>query len=166
MVEVGTYYGSFARRILEGWDGSLTCIDPWVDQSDDEYRDGCANGGVAGGRNLMGPIFEHASRALGSFGKRVRIIQDYSCNARPSFQDQSLDCVYIDGNHRYEIALDDLFGWMEKIKPGGTIGIHDCYVRIDDVQWCGVWDAVCDFSNHLQQRAFLTNCTSAWWIKE
>lgn len=165
MVEVGTYHGEFAEHILAHWKGRLVCVDPWLDQPDEDYRDGCANGGVAGGRNRMAPIYQNAKDRILPFGERATIFRGFSEEAMPKFSAASLSCVYIDGNHRYETALQDLNGWWGKLRPGGLIGTHDCYIRRDEVQNCGVWDAVWDFAHTIDQKPFLTNCSSAWWIK-
>ena len=166
MVEVGTYYGKFAEHVLDHWNGTLTCIDPWTDQPDSDYRDGCANGGRAGGRNPMAPIYKSAKETLQRFGPRVQIARMFSVDGRKLYEDGSLDSVYIDGNHAYDFARDDLVGWWAKVQTGGIIGIHDCYVRKDAVQNCGVWYAVLKFSDHIHTQPFLTNCSSAWWIKQ
>lgn len=163
MVEIGTYYGEFALHIASFWRGKLYCVDPWADQPDEDYRDGCANGGVAGGRNPMEPIFEAARDRL--LPKGVAIYREFSEQALPRVMHGSLDCVYIDGNHRVECALHDLSNWYGKLRSGGLIGIHDCYIREDAVQRCGVWDSVWEFSHQIKQQAFLTNCSSAWFIK-
>jgi len=165
MAEIGTYFGEFAEHILRGWNGHLSCIDPWKDLDDGEYRDGCANGGVAGGRNPMSPIFTSAVERLAPYRGQCTILRTKSETALKVFNDEWLDCVYIDGNHKFDYAMADLDGWWPKVKPGGLIGIHDCYIRRDEVQDCGVWDAVWEMSNNCQQHAFLTNCSSAWWIK-
>lgn len=165
MIEIGTYQGEFALHILRHWKGKLVCVDPWEDQPDAIYRDGCANGGRAGGRNPMEPIYKTALSHLEQFGQRCSIYRMYSADARHRFAPGSIACVYVDGNHSYEICLQDLNGWYGKLRSGGLIGTHDCYIRKDDVQNCGVWDAVWDFSEIIDQRPFLTNCSSAWWIK-
>jgi hypothetical protein len=167
MVEIGTYHGEFAENVLVNWRGGhLHCVDPWTDQPDSDYRDGCANGGVSGGRNPMVPIFLSARKRLARFGHRVTIHKLFSDQALEHFADQSLDCVYIDGNHRYESVMHDLRRWWEKLRTGGLIATHDCYIRDDAVQRCGAWDAVWEFGHEIGIQPFLTNCSSAWWIKE
>jgi len=166
MVEVGTYHGDFAHHIATHWKGELYCVDPWEDQNDAVYRDGCANGGVAGGINRMQPIYESACNKLRNCPSVASIIRAYSVDAMTRFSSGSLACVYIDGNHAYENCLQDLNGWWTKIRIGGLIATHDCYIRKDAVQNCGVWDAVWDFSQIIDEQPFLTNCGSAWWIKQ
>lgn len=163
-VEVGTYEGVFAEQILLHWNGHLTCVDPWLDQPDADYRDGCANGGTALGRNPMKPIFERACARLRPFAGRCTIIRHFSVEGALIVPKASADCVYIDANHKYERAIEDLRIWSERVRPGGLLGIHDCYIREDEVQTCGVADAVWDFSHEIGMRPFLTSCSSAWWI--
>ena len=53
------------------------------------------------------------------------------------FDNNSLDFVYIDGNHSYENCLLDCLHWFDKVKPGGIVGGHD-YIDV----WPGVVQAV------------------------
>ena len=55
------------------------------------------------------------------------------------FDNESIDFVYIDGDHSYESIQQDLYYWYNKVKPGGIIGGHD-YVDV----WPGVIRAVDD----------------------
>lgn len=41
------------------------------------------------------------------------------------FENNSLDFVYIDGDHRYEYVKEDIEGWIKKICKGKYIGGHD-----------------------------------------
>lgn len=165
IVEVGTYRGEFAEKLATGWSGPIVCVDPWRDLPESEYRDGCANGGKAGGRILMDEVFRDAIRRLHRFGERITIMRDRSHEAAEAFPLGKAAAVYIDGNHAYEHAFSDLRLWWKRVKPGGILGIHDCYTRMDEVQIANVADAVWDFSAMIEQRPFLTSCTSAWWRK-
>lgn len=55
-------------------------------------------------------------------------IEDFSVNAAKRFEDNSLDFVYIDGDHSYEAVIDDLNSWYPKVKPGGILAGDD-YIR-------------------------------------
>lgn len=63
--------------------------------------------------------------------KRVEIIKDFSENAVNNIEDNSLDFVYIDANHKYEYVYQDIHLWFPKVKKGGLIGGHD--ICIPDV---------------------------------
>ena len=164
MTEVGTYGGDFAALILDNWGGRMNCVDPWSIQPDSEYRDGCSNGGRAGGVINMDKVYEQARNKLKRFGHRVNLVRKTSMGALGDFQDGVFDCVYIDANHSKKTALQDLDSWAFKVKEGGLLGIHDCYIREDEVQRCGVWDAVWEWSHDTYHQPFLTSCNSAWWI--
>jgi len=51
-----------------------------------------------------------------------------SLDASKSFEDASLDLVYIDGGHDYESCKNDIVAWLPKIKKGGWITGHDIHM--------------------------------------
>lgn len=113
-VEVGTDRGEYAEQIAERWTGRLWCIDPYrptVDDISDPHtnRDRQADKAAA---ELRLARFPHAAIAV-----------DTSLHAAESFDEGTLDFVYIDPNH-YEIRAD-LAAWWPKVKPGGIMAGHD-----------------------------------------
>ena len=59
------------------------------------------------------------------FKDRFTFIQDYSYNVVSRFKDQSLDFVFIDGDHTYKGAIRDYNDWVPKIVKNGLLLIHD-----------------------------------------
>lgn len=57
------------------------------------------------------------------------VIKDWSMEAVKKFKDESLDFVYIDGNHDFKNVTDDLAEWSKKVRKGGIVSGHD-YVRL------------------------------------
>lgn len=55
------------------------------------------------------------------------VIHKASMDAVREFEDNSLDFVYIDANHRYHSALDDITAWAKKVRIGGVICGDDYY---------------------------------------
>jgi predicted O-methyltransferase YrrM len=55
----------------------------------------------------------------------VEIIQDNSSNAVHRFENDSIDLLFIDGNHAYEVAKEDYDNYFPKVKEGGIILIDD-----------------------------------------
>ena len=53
------------------------------------------------------------------------IIKKFSVDALNDFEDNSLDFVYIDGNHTLPYITADIFGWERKVRRGGIISGHD-----------------------------------------
>lgn len=66
---------------------------------------------------------------------RGKIIRDYTYNAAKSFEDNSLDFVFIDADHSYEAVKKDIEDWHEKVKIGGYVFGHD-------IDWPSVKTAV------------------------
>jgi len=50
------------------------------------------------------------------------------------FEDESIDFLFIDGDHKYETVKKELKFWYPKIKNGGTIGGHDFFAEGNQVK--------------------------------
>ena len=48
-----------------------------------------------------------------------------SWEAAKYYKDQSLDFVFVDGDHSYEGVCRDIQAWLPKVKPGGVLAGHD-----------------------------------------
>lgn len=53
------------------------------------------------------------------------IIRKTSMEATDDIPDESLDFVYIDGNHSIPYIIEDIYEWNKKVKKGGIISGHD-----------------------------------------
>ena len=51
-------------------------------------------------------------------------------DALADFEDESLDFVYIDGDHNFRFIAEDIYEWPKKVKKGGVIAGHD-YTTLD-----------------------------------
>ncbi len=60
---------------------------------------------------------------------RVEIHRALSHDALETFEDASLDWVYIDGNHTYEVVKGDIALSLQKVKPNGIISGDDFWWR-------------------------------------
>lgn len=58
-------------------------------------------------------------------GDRWDFIKDYSTNQAPICPDDSLDFIFIDGDHTYDAVKNDYYAYKSKIKKGGLIYFHD-----------------------------------------
>jgi SAM-dependent methyltransferase len=58
-------------------------------------------------------------------GSRWTFIQDYSFNCYYHFQDDTIDFLFIDGDHTYEAVKRDFVLFFPKIKSGGLLFFHD-----------------------------------------
>ena len=53
------------------------------------------------------------------------IVRKYSMDAAKDFPDNSLDFVFIDGDHRFEFVTNDIAQWSRKVKINGIVSGHD-----------------------------------------
>jgi len=61
------------------------------------------------------------------------LIRETSAAAVTRFRDNSLDWIYVDGDHRYESVKHDLEQFLPKVRPGG-------FIICDDYHYAGTWD--------------------------
>jgi len=116
--EVGVYRGQHAREMLTYLDiEKLLLVDFWDDY--DTYNEGTLKAQLV-------EAYEDAKKLLSQFdSKKLVWIKKASVEAAKEIEDNSLDFVYIDANHAYDYALQDINAWLPKIKDGGFIGGHD-----------------------------------------
>lgn len=123
IVEVGVFLGRSAKAIIDhtDWGSTLYCIDPYEDY-DDEVVKSIINGGTWSG------IFQEATHNLSPIngeGPRTVFFRESSTRAAIRFHDETLDMIFIDGDHSYSAVLADIIAWWRTIKPGGLICGHD-----------------------------------------
>jgi predicted O-methyltransferase YrrM len=56
---------------------------------------------------------------------QVDLFKGDSLEAARHFNHETLDFVYMDQRHDYEVVKKDLVDWWPKIKPGGRLGIRN-----------------------------------------
>jgi predicted O-methyltransferase YrrM len=154
MVEVGVAYGYHAVDLLSR-NPSLVYfgIDPYradYDPSDSFSKDVESMFGLSG-QNSMDILFQTVESNLKrDFLDRANIIRDTSENIVNEFENESVDLVFIDGDHRFEPVLKDLESWWPKVKRNGVI-------LGDDWDWKGVREAAIHFANMNEMKIILLN---------
>jgi hypothetical protein len=64
------------------------------------------------------------------------MIRSTFADARPQFEDGSVDLLHIDGRHRYEDVFEDFETWKSSLSHRGVVLFHDTRVQQGDF---GVW---------------------------
>jgi cephalosporin hydroxylase len=64
-----------------------------------------------------------------SYGNRVEFIRKTSVEASKTFEDNSLDAIFVDANHEYKYVLEDLYAWWPKVKSGGIMAGDDYWME-------------------------------------
>ena len=123
-VEIGTDEGKYAEVLLKTIPNlGLYCVDPWLSQAyelnqqPESFVD----------QSFFDKRYKETLKRLSPY-KACRIIRQKSMDALSHFIGESLDFVYIDGNHDFLNVTQDMHSWLKKIRPGGILSGHD-YVR-------------------------------------
>jgi hypothetical protein len=161
--EVGSKAGRFAAAVLAAWGGrGLTLVDPWEAQPPAVYAD-AAN-------DPAGLAADYAAAArLAASDARVGLLRGYSPGAAGHFRDGSLDWVYLDGNHSYPAAAEDLRAWYPKVRPGGLFAGHDYLDGVVGGTLFGVKTAVDRFAAGVGLAAAFTTADPpfrSWYVRK
>lgn len=77
-------------------------------------------------------------------------VRKFSVDAAKDFKDESLDFVYIDGNHSGQGVKEDMEAWFPKIKKDGLMAGHDFTNR-----WPGLKKQVINFAQRNNRQLFV-----------
>ena len=146
--EIGVDRGLFSQYMLKyNEETSLLCVDPWYWKLRGESR------------------YKSTVERLAPYGDQATIIRQESFQAVLDVPDESLDFVYIDGNHCFDYVMTDIIWWATKVRMGGVVAGHDYY----RFRRGGVVPAVDLYTQqHQIEQWFLTDeRTPSWfWVKE
>ena len=71
----------------------------------------------------------HANLADAGVADRVRHVRRFSAEATAEVRG-AIDTLFVDGAHRFAPARDDLRSWGERVRPGGTMLVHDAFSSV------------------------------------
>ena len=158
-VEVGVMHGRYSEALLKQWPGFLHLIDPWVAYP--EYTD----------KNQEHNYnFNMAMERLKPLEERFRVWREFNSD---DVADKigMVDFTYLDGNHAFRYALEDMQIWWPRIRPGGIMAGHDLW----HLEWPDVTEAVVLFANLVRRDVHIIrgNCDCpcgeggvlSWYIK-
>ena len=124
-VEVGVRRGLYSAKLCkQNPDLHLTCVDPW-----DNYH-------FRYPQEKQDKIHDIAAKRLKPYN--VTILRKSSVEGLAHFKDESIDFVFVDGNHKFDYVMTDIIEWSKKVKTGGIVAVHDYY----HFGWAGVVMAV------------------------
>lgn len=149
-VEVGTRKGLFAKVLCAANPKlHLYCVDPWL-----------AYASVP--QETQDVLYDIAKKTLE--GCNVTLVRKFSMDALPDFLDESLDFVFIDGNHTFDYCCSDIIFWSRKVKTGGVVAVHDYMPGT----WAGVMQSVNAYTTCHDIRPWYTTRereSTAFWLK-
>jgi len=118
LAEIGVRRAAFSNEILSHCRvGKMFLIDGWR-----EYPGYHELSQEAHDVNYLETL-----RIVSNHSDRADVIREYSIPVAKYWAKffKPLDAVYIDGNHTYEAATDDLVHWSRCLKPDGVLMGHD-----------------------------------------
>lgn len=124
VLEIGCWYGRSASALALGCQGHVWTVDHFKgspSELDGAHRDA-----------LLIDVGREAELLLDQY-ENISILRKTSLEASRLFLDQSLDMVFLDGDHEREAVLIDLISWRPKVRK--LICGHDR-------NWEGVYGAL------------------------
>jgi predicted O-methyltransferase YrrM len=118
--EIGTEYGLYAETLCKAAPAlKLYSIDPY--KAYKGYREHRS-------QQKLNGIYEQARQRMRPYDHEF--IRRPSIEVAQDFKDESLDFVYIDGNHSLLHVIQDLCYWVPKVRSQGIVAGHD-FIRRD-----------------------------------
>jgi hypothetical protein len=130
--EVGVEQGRYSDVLLRANPGlKLYCVDAWARYKG--YRDHV-------NQEKLDGFLRATEERLRPFD--AVICRGYSMDVVKRFKRESLDFVYIDGNHTLPYVVQDIWQWSGRVRPGGIVAGHDYNEHPAGRYQCHVVDAV------------------------
>lgn len=115
--EIGVEFGENASLMFHTIPGlEMILVDPWADYPLSSY-----NYGQSLSEQMEGRTRRRLRRREVTYHKML------SEQAAPLVPDLSLDFVYIDGDHNYDMCMLDVILWQRKVRIGGVVSGHDYF---------------------------------------
>ncbi len=141
VLEVGVAYGYHAEQLLQAHPNlQYFGIDPYIQGYDpsDSFSTDVTRLFENSGFLPMDVLYRCVAHKLATFNGKASLLRLPSSVAAKFFADNSLDLIYIDGDHRPEAVRLDLISWFPKVRSGGII----CG---DDFSWPGSPEVITRF---------------------
>lgn len=149
LIEVGIGYGGHAQHLLSHtYLDNYMGVDPHqysLDPTDAFSRDVAIADPTRSPQDNFDLLHEWIRDVrLQPFANRAQLIRKASAEAAKTFVG-TVDCVFIDGDHRYPAVKQDLNAWIPKVKSGGVFCGDDYWM--EDVK-----RAVDEFANQQNKK--------------
>lgn len=123
VAEVGIGYGTHAKYILRTTQiDRLYLIDPTQYYPNDSFADDIMSTVPDVTGNHFNELYGLINNYLDEYRDKYIWYRTESLSiTNDQIKDDSLDCIFIDGDHTYDAVLADLTFWWKKLRVGGQI---------------------------------------------
>jgi hypothetical protein len=142
VAEIGIGYGTHAKDLLKNTNlDKLYLIDPMQFYPNDQFATEIMSKIPDIPKNNFNELFDLINNNLVLYNSRYIWYRKPSLSiTEDEIANESLDCIFIDGDHSYSAVYADLQFWWKKLKKGG-------HMLGDDYWMSDVEKAVTEFSN-------------------
>lgn len=146
-----TFYGIDPYELYEGYTDKPS-VTEFADQTNLDMLYGNVVKTFEGFNNDYGPT-------------KSILVRDLGAKYASQFADNSIDFVYLDGDHKYEPVKEEIEAWYPKVKIGGILAGHD-YTERSHIEEFGVIPAVDEFIQRtgLKLSTTLPEPFASWWV--
>lgn len=95
-------------------------------------------------------VRKHAEK----YGNRAILVKDTTENASKQVEDDSLDLVFIDADHKFESVVKDIKLWEPKVRLGGWVSGHDIH-----------WESVKKAVESVYGQRYATAQDNVWFVQ-
>ena len=150
VAEIGIGYGTHAKYILKNNNiKTLFLIDPMKKYDNDGFVDDILKNESD---NHFNEMYDLINKELDPWKSKYTWFRQESLSiTEDQIPTESLDCIFIDGNHEYSYVKKDLVFWWKKIRNGGQLLGDDYSVHP------GVYLAVNEFASENNLKFDLLN---------
>ena len=145
IVEVGSFYGE-STVIFADYFEQVVAIDPWDFTDYDDLRKGHKITKRID-RPITGKSAEKCFDENIAGIENIKKIKAYDYDVIDSFENNSIDCIYIDSLHTFETCGITALRWWPKIKNDGYLTGHDF-----NRAWPGIIQAVKTLADMTHQK--------------
>jgi len=124
-VEIGSFRGASAvfmgvQILNKNKNIKLHCVDPWED-SDEAKKTQPPRNETTDQSGLYNEFIQNIEKVKSC----IKPIRSSSFIASNQFKNESVDFIFVDGDHSYQAVFMDLNLWWPKLKVGGIMAGHD-----------------------------------------
>jgi hypothetical protein len=161
VVEIGVWRGDYSLQIINSLQPKqFYGVDPYklypgmVSAPGPEYSN----------QNNLDILAEQVKNKLANHNAVLHRMT--SVESAELFKDNTVDFIYIDGDHTYEGVTQDLYAWWPKIKKGGVFSGDDYTTGTTGKGFAfGVIQAVEEFAKkHKYEYSVTTGSNPSWWL--